>query len=175
MSETRNKVIKNFKVEDAKIIFKNFSGKGNEYNDEGNRNFGVLISDEDAEMLKADGWNIKYLRPLPDDPEEYRQPYMPVKVRYAEYPPIVYVIKEYNGELRKTKLDEDSIGQLDWSYIETADMIIRPYNYAARPNRPAGVSAYLKSLYVTIRQDDLELKYGSIPDTEDMANEEIEE
>jgi hypothetical protein len=169
---TERRVTQNFKVEGAKIIFKNFSGKETEFNDEGNRNFGVLLSDEDAEMLKNDGWNVKYLKPSPDDPEQYRQPWLPVKVKFGEIPPIIYLISGEGENRRKVKLDEDTVNQLDWANIEYSDMIIRPYNYPARSGRPAGVSAYLKSLYSTIRLDDLDAKYGSIPDAGDLDEED---
>lgn len=161
-----------FTVENARIIFKNFAGKRTEFNDEGNRNFGLLISDEDAERLKEDGWNVKYLRPRPDDPDEYRQPWLPVKVKFGDYPPIVYLIKPNNGDPRKVRLDEETIGQLDWANIESCDIQIRPYNYPARSGRPAGISAYLKCLYATIREDDLERKYGSIPEVGDFDEED---
>lgn len=157
-----------FTVENARIIFKNFSGKKTDYNEEGNRNFGLLISDEDADKLKKDGWNVKYLRPRPDDPDEYRQPYLSVKVKFGMYPPIIYIIKPNNGKPRKLRLDEDSVGQLDWAWIDYCDVKIAPYNYPARRGKPAGVSAYLKYLYVTIKEDDLEMKYGSIPEFEDL-------
>lgn len=160
-----------FEVENARIVYKNFSGKKTEFNDEGNRNFGVLISDEDAKRLKDDGWNVKYMKPREDDPDQYRQPWLPVKVKFGDYPPIVYIVLPNKGNPRKIKLDESTIGQLDWSYVESCDMQIRPYNYPARQGRPAGVAAYLKCLYATIRQDDLEMKYGSIPEIGDMEEE----
>jgi hypothetical protein len=156
-----NKVTKNFKVEGAKIIFKNFSGKESDYNDAGNRNFGVLISDDDASMLVEDGWNVKYLR---EDETGHRQAWLPVKVKYGDYPPIIYIVYETVNGPRKHKLDEDTINQLDWSIIESADIIIRPYNYPERKGRPAGVSAYVKSMYCNILRDDLESKYESIPE-----------
>lgn len=172
MSEKR--VTENFKVEGATIIYKNFQGKKTDFNEEGNRNFGVLISDDDAVKLSNDGWNVKQLKPREDDPDQYRQPWLPVKVKFGDIPPIVYVItKDSEGKAKKTKLDEETVGQLDWANIEYCDMIIRPYNYPAMRGKEAGISAYLKSLYVTIRQDDLELKYGSIPEAEDL--EEYEE
>jgi hypothetical protein len=59
-----------------------------------------LLSDEDAEMLKNDGWNVKYLKPSPDDPEQYRQPWLPVKVKFGEIPPIIYLISG-EGENRR--------------------------------------------------------------------------
>lgn len=163
-------------IENTRIIFKNFAGKKTEYNEEGNRNFGVLLSDEDAERLGADGWNVKYLRPREDDPDDYRQPWIQVKVRFDNYPPNIYIVKKSDdNSLRKIKLDENTVGQLDWANVESVDIQISPYNYPARSGRPAGVSAYLKTLYVMIKEDDLEAKYGSIPEAEDFQDIEIDD
>lgn len=158
MSE--RKVRNNIKIEGGTLIFKNFQGKGSPYNAPGNRNFGVLIDDELADQLIQDGWPVKFLRPRPDDPEEYRQPWLPVKVKYGVMPPIVTLINS-RGKMR---LNEETIDQLDWSIIVNADLVIRPYNYPEMAGRPAGVSAYLKSLYVTIAEDDFEEKYRDLPD-----------
>lgn len=158
MSE--RKVTSNIKLEGARMIFKNFQGKKTDYNEEGNRNFGVLIDDDLAESLAADGWNVKRRPPREDDPDQHEQAWLPVKVRFGQIPPIVVLITSRG----KMPLDEETIGQLDWSVIKNADMIIRPYNYPAMRGRPAGVSAYLKSLYVTVVEDDLAMKYADIPD-----------
>jgi hypothetical protein len=61
-------------------------------------------------------------------------------------------------------LTEETIDQLDWSIIESCDLVIRPYNYPAIAGRPAGVSAYLKAMYVTVVEDDFAKKYADIPD-----------
>lgn len=159
MSEER-KVTSNITIENAKLIFRNFSGKVSEYNRNGQKNFSVLLDDELAEQLEADGWSVKYRRPREDDPDQYRQPFLPVKVQFGMYPPTVVVITSRG----KKRLDEDTIGQLDWARIQSADVQIRPYNFPAIQGRPAGVSAYLKSLYVTIIEDPLETKYADIPD-----------
>ncbi len=158
MSEER--VLGNIRIENAKLIFKNFQGKKTEFNDEGNRNFGVLLNDELAEQLEIDGWRVRYLRPREDDPDQYSQPWLSVKVKFNPYPPIVTLINSRG----KKRLDEETIDQLDWSIIKNCDLIIRPYNYPAIKGRPAGVSAYLKAIYVTISEDEFEKKYSNIPD-----------
>lgn len=155
------RVTSNIKIEGARLIFKNFQGKKTDFNDEGNRNFGVLLDEDLAEQLMDDGWRVKRLRPRED--EEIGTPWLSVKVRYGEYPPIAVLITSRG----KTRLDEDTIGQLDWTNIKTVDLIVRPYNYPAMAGRPAGVSAYLKSIYVTANEDDLELKYADLPFTDE--------
>jgi hypothetical protein len=154
------RVTNNIKIEGAKLIFKNFRGVRTDFNDEGNRNFGVLLDDELAEQLAHDGWNVKHLKPKDDDPTHYEQPWLSVKVKYGNIPPIVQLITSRG----KLKLDEESIGQIDWTSIKNCDIIIRPYNYPAIKGRPAGVSAYLKTLYVTVNEDEFAGKYSDIPD-----------
>lgn len=161
--------VSNIKIEGGRLIFKNFQGKEDlPYNREGNRNFGVLLDDNLADQLKADGWNVKYRPPRQDD--DYRQPWLPIKVNYRVKPnmaPPIIVLINSHGKLRLT---EETVGQLDWTQIKNADMIIRPYNYPAMLDkkgneiRPAGISAYVKSLYVTVQEDDLAAKYADIPD-----------
>lgn len=155
------RITKNIKIEGATLIRKNFRGKESDYNDAGNRNFGVLIDDEMADALIEDGWNVKRLRPLADDPEDAGRAWLPVKVKFGNIPPDVVLITSRG----KIKMDEETVGQLDWTRFSNVDLIIRPYNYPARPGRPGGVSAYLKALYATVDEtDDLAYKYSSVPD-----------
>lgn len=167
MSEQRR--VGNITIQNARLIFKNFQGKETDYNKEGDRNFGVLLDDELAEQLERDGWKVKYRPPREDDPEEYQQPWISVKVKFNPYPPVAILITSKG----KKKLDEETIDQLDWSRIKECDLIIRPYNYSAIVGkkgeiiRPAGISAYLKAIYVTIQEDELALKYGDIPDLDE--------
>lgn len=160
MSEKR--VTEHITIEGARLIYRNFSGAKGENNRDGSRAFGVLLDDDLAERLKDDGWNVKYRKP---DLEGYCQPFLNVKVKYNFYPPTAVMINSRG----KVKLSEDSIGELDFCIIENADVIIRPYNYPAINGRPCGVSAYLKSIYVTIQEDEFARKYADIPeiDSED--------
>lgn len=164
MEEKRK--IPNIKIENARLIFKNFQGKGNDFNKEGDRNFGVLIPDDIVDKLQEDGWRIKFRPARPDD--GYEQPWLSVKVKYGKYPPIVVLINS-SGKMR---LDENTVGQLDWTRIKSADIIIRPYSYDSIVDkkgtviRPSGVAAYLQALYVTVAEDDFAAKYADIPDVD---------
>ena len=161
MNETR--VTKPVRIEGAKLIFKNFQGKQSDYNAAGNRNFGVLLDDELAEELKNEGWNVKYRKPREDDPDQYYQPWLPVKVKFGDIPPMIVLVKS-NG---KRRLTEKSVDQLDWSILENVDLIIRPYNYPAIAGRPAGVSAYLREMYAVLVEDDFAKKYADYPDLDE--------
>lgn len=144
-------------LEDCRIIFRNFSGKEGKYNRAGARNFNVLIPTDIATQMAKDGWNVRELPPRDETDEmEYR---LEVAVNFSGRPPQVQMITSRG----KTRLDEDTVDLLDWADIVNADLIIRPYQWEV--NGKKGVKAYLKSLFVTIREDELELKYADVPDT----------
>jgi hypothetical protein len=150
-----NERINDIVIENAHIIFRNFSGEESKFNREGNKNFCVVIDDpEQAQMLAEDGWNVKILRPREegDEPTHYIQ----VTVSYANVPPHVMLIASHN----KTILDDESIGTLDFAEFKNVDLIIRAYQWSI--NNKSGVKAYLKSMYVTINEDPLAEKYTNI-------------
>ena len=141
----------NIMIEDARLIFKNFSGEESKFNRAGNKNFCVVLDHDMAEDLVAEGWNIKYLRPREDGEEP--TPYLQVTVAYGNIPPKVIMIAGRN----KTPLDSVSIGTLDYAEIANVDLVIRPYNWEV--NGKHGIKAYLKTMYVEIEQDAFASKY----------------
>lgn len=154
------KVDYNINIEGAVLRFKNFAGKEGKFNPRGQRNFCVLLDDDDAKRYEEDGWNIKYLEPK--DPEDDVIPYMQVKVQYTDKSkPIVWMITGGN----KTKLTEDEIDILDWAEITNCDLVIRPYNWGPNPEGKSGVKGYLKAMYVTIAEDKFAAKYHDVPDS----------
>jgi hypothetical protein len=144
-------------LEDVRIAFRNFSGKEGKYNRAGDRNFCILLPDAIAKQMEQDGWNVRYLSPREADVEP--QGYIQVAVNYKGRPPRVVMITSRG----KTNLDEDMVDILDWADVLSADVIIRPYEWEV--NGKTGVKAYLQSIYVTIEEDDLERKYGDLPDS----------
>lgn len=150
----------NIVIEGAKLIFRNFQGKVSQYNKNGEKTVGILLPDDIAAKAEADGWKVKYLRPREDDPEQYKQPWLPTKLSYRFYPPTVVLITSRG----KTMLDEQSVGKLDWANIQNVDVVIRPYNYPGVNGGAPGISAYIKSLYVTVQEDEFADKYADMPD-----------
>lgn len=138
----------------AKILegtFKNFSGIKNNVNRNGERNFCLELDISVAQDMKEAGWNVKF----PDD-ERY-SPYLPVAVRFDNpryYPNVFKVTSE-----GKTKLNEETIGQLDTSRIESVDITIRP-RFWERDDGSQGIKAYVQTLFAKIEEDELMREYG---------------
>lgn len=150
--------IKQFTIEDAEIIFRNFEGRGSQYNREGDRNFNVILNNpSDVEQLLADGWTLGVLagRDEDDDP----RPKMKVGVRFDVMPPNVVLIT--NNGASRTRLTEETIGVLDNLDIAKVDMIVRPYDWTYGDK--TGTKAMLKTMFVTANEDELERKYGMGP------------
>lgn len=143
---------KTFMIEDARIIFRNFTGREDKYNREGDRNFAVVLPEDVAEQMSKDGWNVRYLDPREEGDEP--TPYISVAVNFNNRPPRVVLLTSTT----RTQLDERSVEVLDWSDIRTADLIARGYDWTV--NGKSGTKAYLQSLFVTIEEDALERKYA---------------
>ena len=128
-------------IDDAIIIYRNFSGEGSKFNREGDRNFSLIIDDpEVADELVAQGWNVKIREPR----EEGDNPFihLPVKVKFNDRGPRIYLI---TGD-RRNELDEESVGILDNVDIISVDLDIRPYDWEV--NGKTGRTAYLHSMRV---------------------------
>ena len=145
---------KEFTVEDARIIFRNFSGKEGQYNREGDRNFAVILDPAIADQMLADGWNVKTLQPREEGDEP--TPYVQVSVNFNNRPPKIVQITSSG----RTHINEELVDTLDWAEIKTVDLIARGYEWSV--NGKSGVKAYLKTMFVTIEEDALERKYADM-------------
>lgn len=165
-------------IKGARIIFRNFEGKEGQYNQAGARNFGVILPEDIASVMLEDGWNVKRLKPSEEEKEqglEQGPPWLPVKVAYDKgAPPKIMVV---SSEGRKI-MAEDEVETLDWAEIaidrETnqpkVDIIVRPYSYEVHGR--SGISAYLKTMLVTIVEDELEIEFARMAREQDEARVE---
>lgn len=161
-------------IDNARILFKNFRGEGGPFNNEGDRNFSLIISggmiddgrtparevdaEEMAQILMNEtnrygaGWNIKIKPPR----EEGEDPFMHMKVKISTKngcPPI-YV----NSAGNVRRLDEESMGMIDDIAIRYVNLDIRPYDGEMRGE--AFRSAYLDSIEVIQEIDRFTARYA---------------
>ena len=128
-------------IDDARIIYRNFSGEGSKFNREGDRNFSLIIDDPAiADELVAQGWNVKIREPREEGDDPFI--HLPVKVKFNDRGPRIYLI---TGD-RKNELDEESVGILDNVDILGIDLDIRPYDWEV--NGKTGRTAYLHSMRI---------------------------
>ena len=144
-------ILKNgmLRIDGAKIIFRNFSGEGSKFNRPGDRNFAVIIPDQECcEILQNDvneygvGWNVKIKPPRDADEDPFM--FLSVKVKFdSRRPPNIYL----KTDTAMVKLDEDSVDMLDNIDIASVDLDINPSDgeLNGKPYR----SAYLQSMCVT--------------------------
>lgn len=135
-------------IDQARITYKNFEGRGDKFNPEGKRNFTVIIPNEEiAEQLRNDkneygvGWNVKTREARDEDEDDFRT--LKVNVSFNERGPAIFL--DTNGKLNK--LTAETVSLLDHIGITEVSMNIRPFDGEAggKPFR----SAYLQSMRVT--------------------------
>lgn len=153
------RVNENLVIENARLLFRNFSGRESKYNRAGPAELLRLHRrcPQTPQKLIDDGWNVR-VRPPREDGEEPRY-YIQVAISFENIPPTVYMITKR----KKVKLDEESIDTLDFAEIRNVDLTIRPYNWVIQEgtkNEKSGVKAYLRSLYVVIEEDEFAEKYA---------------
>lgn len=147
--------VNNINIEGAMIIWKNFSGERDKFNP-GKRGFSVVIDDTVmADELRQEGWNVKN-RPLQEGADDSEQEWtLPVKLNMNRYTQVWLIVGNH-----KTLLDEDTVSQLDVVDIVNCDISIRPYEWEM--NGRTGITAYVDSMYVTIRENKFAEKYADL-------------
>lgn len=167
-NQTRNDFDKsaNIMVDDAQIIFRNFRGIDRGYNPKHEKSFSLLVSPErfDIDAMKADGWNLKQLKPregYEDEPANY---HLPVTVRWDNFPPIIYLVtKVDDGKHRRTRLDEETSFMIDTAEIASVKLEIshgKTYDFQGK----VGIKAYLKKMYIELVEDRFEEAYDFVDD-----------
>ena len=140
-------------IDGRDIIFKNFEGRGDKFNREGDRNFSLRFRDPAlADEVAKDGWNVRIKPARDEDEDDFMR--LPIKVKFTDYGPKVYL---WSGDNR-VELDEESVGCLDNIEIDHVNMDVRPYNWTV--NGRDGRTAYLQVLEVFQRTNRFEERYN---------------
>lgn len=170
---------------DARLMWVNFSGEARQYNDAGDRNFHVVLDEETYQAMLNDGWNVK-MKPAkklvngeyvldPDSPPLY---VLKIDVGFnpnARPPKVVLVTK---GGRKQTilgvhpdgSIHPDEVNVLDLVEREKVDLIITGGVWGPNRDGEYGIKAWLKTIYVTQREDELELLYA---ETEDIVDDRV--
>lgn len=165
--------------EGAKIVFRNFAGVGNQFNREGARNFSIVIPSLEAAMaLYEAGWNVGVKAQKQEDKDAIKAAsgfkekvqilsdrgaldealfHLKTTVNFnSKKPAEIFLVTEVGR--KPLKLDENTVAQLDLADIVSCDIIVSPYAWTSP--RGSGITAYLKTMYVLIRQDPFAAKYA---------------
>ena len=128
-------------IDDCRIVYRNFSGAPSKFNREGDRNFAVVIPDEEIKDALLDaGYNVKVKPPRDEDDTPFM--YLPVKIKFNDRGPSAYL---QSGRAMR-KLDEDTMSMLDDIDILSVDLDIRTYDWEVQGK--TGRTAYLQSINV---------------------------
>jgi hypothetical protein len=169
-SMAQKKYIPEMQLDGVRLIWRNFEGREEQYNAEGNRNFHVILPEDIAEEMIKQGWNVKSKPPQQEGEETFY--YMKVKVSYKfKAPRLTTVSKKWDPKTNTQKLvrnllPEELVLTLDMFEFEKVDLILTPYSWG--PIRgESGVTAYVKTGFFFVKQDALEERYASIPFADD--------
>lgn len=145
MAKEEREWIDDVEIPDAKIKwgFSNFGGREATYNAEGDHNFTIILPDELADKLRAEGWAVKTMDGYEEgDPPEHL---LKVKISYKYEPPKIFLIL---GD-RKLRADERDLDDIRRDTCERIDVVITPSRWVHGKN--TGVSAYAKELYAKVK------------------------
>lgn len=142
-------------LEGVRLIFKNFEGRKEQYNADGERNFAIALPFDQAQGLMANKWNVK----VKESPEEGEEPlaYLPVKVNFDSRPAPRITLISSSG---RTMITPETAAVLDTLEYTNIDVMIRAYDWEV--NGKSGRKAYLQTAFFTLYEDPLELKYAKM-------------
>ena len=148
-------------IDDARIIWPNFSGAPSKYNRAGDRNFALVIPNQEiADILLHDvneygkSWNVHIREPREKGEDPLR--YLPVKVKFNGRGPKIYLRSGRNRRL----LNEDNVDLIDRIDIDHVDLDIRPYDGDGDGLNGPFRSAYLAAMEVFQIVDRFEERYA---------------
>lgn len=162
-----------FEVNNAVLVYRNFSGNPTSFNKQGGgRTFGLVVTDEVGEYLRDLGWNVKMREPKREGDEPFQ--FTEIVVSYKGlYPPDIRLISTVNGMKKGKILTESNVGILDNVWIENAKLRIHPRRHDSHGYIFKG---YANKVAITqARQDFFGSSYSDVDWGDDLADDEYPE
>lgn len=160
----------------VQITYRNFEGREEMYNREGDRNFHVILDEASANILEAEGYNIKRKPPKEEGGDWFFT--LKVKVNFKGRPPTVALVSK-TKQTRNT-LSPDTVMLADHADFESIDLEISPYDWKLKTGE-TGRTAYLQTFYGILFESPLDQLYaqyieeGTDPEMiEDVGMDELE-
>lgn len=155
----------------AEVPFKNFIGAPTKFKKDGEQpNFTCIISEQDAETLKAQQWSgVGVIAPR--DPADSVRHRINIKVGFRKNPNLAF---KYENDSRLHPITEETLSLLQSLNILYVDVSFEP-SYWSRPTGEYGFTPYVTTLVATVSEDPLAREYGfynqapaPTPDGEDV-------
>lgn len=147
-------------IQDATIKWTNFSGRPTKFKPEGGeRTFVVELDQKLAEDMRDDGWHVRFPDdPIEEDEEQTKAPIISVKLGYSPKarPPKIVLITSKGAQY----LTQDMVEILDSMDFTQVDVKFNSSNWEF--GGKSGIKAYLKSMYLTMDEDELDRKYAHL-------------
>lgn len=168
--ETKEKV-DYVRFDDAQgaLRWMNLTGAKGTYNQEGQRNFKIEITEEEKQFFDSEGIHVGVWVPKPSDYDEEPEPVYTVNINASfgnrYFPLEVWLLNDQNKT--KVAVDADQAYMLDHMTFSKVSLKCREYRSSKRPGH---TTLYLSKAYFVKDIDDLDEEYSgyssgtSIPD-----------
>lgn len=148
-----------FTIENTRLMFPNFSGAPDRFNQTPKPNASIVVPPEMVPGLTDRGFRIRHLDAREGFEDDNGLDLLVVKASYGGRgdPKIVLLMAEDGAppqEWSRRLLSSEEVGELDRLDIDYVDITFTPYEFRGF------TSAYIDSMYVVCRPDRLMSKYG---------------
>lgn len=148
-----------FTIENTRLMFPNFSGAPDRFNQTPKPNASIVVPPEMVQGLTDRGFRIRHLDAREGFEDDAGLDLLVVKASYGGRgdPKIVLLMAEDGAppqEWSRRLLTSEEVGELDRLDIDYVDITFTPYEFRGF------TSAYIDSMYVVCRPDRLMSKYG---------------
>lgn len=171
MNAQKRDWIEDIQLKDVEVKwpFSHIDGRADRFNEEGQHDIVIILPEASALELEDIGWGIKkYEGREEGDEPEYT---LKANISYKIEPPRIYLLKvTKSGKKRRIPLEQKDLKQIRRSTTAQVDLILNP-SFWVQPGR-SGVSAYVKEMYVHVKESTLSMEYE---DYEEIAMDSASE